>query len=71
MCSPSTSQSAAVAQCLVRKYYGYAVGHQERDVDGSVLNALAKAFNASGFKMQDLILAAVTSDAFSSVAPQL
>jgi hypothetical protein len=42
-----------------------------RDADGTVLNALAKVFNSSGFKMQDLILAAVTSDAFSSVAPQL
>jgi hypothetical protein len=47
------------------------MGHEVRDADGSVLNALAKAFNSSGFKMQDLILAAVSSDAFASVAPQL
>jgi len=67
----AVSQSVSVAQCFVQKYYAYAMGHELRDVDGSVLNALAKAFNASGFKMQDLILAAVTSDAFSSVAPQL
>ena len=39
-------------------------------MDGSVLNALATAFKASGFKMRDLILAIVTNDAFSSVAPQ-
>jgi hypothetical protein len=67
----AVSQSVSVAQCLVQKYYQYAMGHELRDADGSVLNALAKAFNSSGFKMQDLILAAVTSDAFSSVAPQL
>jgi len=64
------SQSATVAQCLVRKYYQYAVGHAERDVDGSVLNAVATAFKASGFKMRDLILAVVTNDAFSTVTPQ-
>jgi len=66
----SASQSVSVAQCLVRKFYAYAVGHEERDVDGSVLNALAKEFNASGFDMRDLILAVVTSDAFATVAPQ-
>ena len=65
------SQSVTVAQCLVRKYYAYAVGHQERDVDGSVLNSVATAFKASGFKLRDLILAIVTNDAFSTVAPQL
>ena len=66
----AVSRSVSVAQCVVQKYYAYAMGHELRDADGSVLNALAKAFNSSGFKMQDLILAAVTSDAFSSVAPQ-
>jgi hypothetical protein len=66
----AASQSVTVAQCLVRKYYAYAVGHEERDVDGSVLNTLATAFKASGFKMRDLVLAAVTNDAFSVVAPQ-
>ena len=66
----AASQSVTVAQCLVRKYYAYAVGHEERDVDGSVLNTLATAFKASGFKMRDLILAVVTNDAFSVVAPQ-
>ena len=56
----------------MRRYYAYAVGHAERDgnVDGSVLNAVATAFKASGFKMRDLILAVVTNDAFSTVTPQ-
>ena len=66
----AASQSVTVAQCLVRKYYAYAVGHEERQVDGSALNTLATAFKASGFRMRDLILAIVTNDAFSVVAPQ-
>jgi hypothetical protein len=66
----AASQSVTVAQCLVRKYYTYAVGHEERDVDGSVLNTLATAFKASGFKLRDLTLAVVVHDAFSAVAPQ-
>ena len=66
----AASQSVTVAQCLVRRYYAYAVGHEERNVDGSALNAVATAFKASGFKMRDLILAIVTNDAFSAVAPQ-
>ena len=66
----TASQSVTVTQCLVRRFYSYAMGYKERDVDGSVLNTLASSFNGSGFKMRDLILAVVTSDAFSSVAPQ-
>jgi hypothetical protein len=66
----AASQSVTVAQCLVRRFYAYAVGYPERAEDGSVLNSVAATFNASGSKMRDLILAVVTSDAFSSVAPQ-
>ncbi len=66
----AASQSMSVAKCLVRRYYSYALGYPERDVDGSVLNTLQSTFNASGFKMRDLIFAVVTNDAFSSVAPQ-
>jgi hypothetical protein len=66
----AASQSMTVAKCLVRRYYSYALGYSEREVDGSVLNTLEAAFNASGFKMRDLIVAVVTNDAFSSVAPQ-
>jgi hypothetical protein len=63
--------SDAIAECLVRKYYSYAVGHEERDVDGSVVQALGDAFRASGFQLRDLVLDIVTHEAFSSVAPQL
>jgi hypothetical protein len=64
------ASNVRVAQCMVRKYYSYAVGHPERDVDGSVVNALAASFEASGFKLRDLVLDVATHDAFSSVAPQ-
>jgi len=66
----AASQSVTVAQCLARRYFDYAMGYKDRPEDGTVLNALAKAFNASGYKMRDLILAVVTNDAFSTVAPQ-
>jgi len=62
--------SLAVARCLVRKYYSYATGHEERSADYSVLNTLADAFQASGYKLRDLILDVATSDAFTVVAPQ-
>ncbi|WP_437729742.1 DUF1592 domain-containing protein [Sorangium sp. So ce1335] len=66
----TVSESDAVARCLVRKYYTYAAGHEERDVDRSVLDTLAASFEASGFKLRELVLDVVTNEAFSSVAPQ-
>jgi hypothetical protein len=66
----AVSQSVTVAQCIVQKFYAYAVGHDLRDADGSVLNTLATAFHSSGFQLRDLLLAVVTNDAFASVAPQ-
>jgi hypothetical protein len=66
----AASASAAVANCLVRRYYAYAVGHEERSADYSVLNTLADSFRASGYKLRELILDVVTNDAFTAVAPQ-
>jgi hypothetical protein len=66
----AASESVTVAQCLVRKFHGYAMGRPERPADGTVLNSLAATFSGSGYKMRDLIVAVVTHDAFSSVAPQ-
>jgi hypothetical protein len=66
----AVAASTTVAQCIVKKYYAYASGHEERDVDGSAINALFASFQASGFKLRDLILDLVTHEAFSSVAPQ-
>jgi hypothetical protein len=62
--------SREVAQCLVRKYYSYALGYPERDVDGSVLNGLADSFEASGYDLRALVLDLVTNEAFSSVSVQ-
>jgi len=64
------SANAIVAQCLVRRYYAYASGHEERDVDGSVINQLTTSFETSGYKLRDLIVDTVTHDAFSAVAPE-
>jgi hypothetical protein len=62
--------SGVVAQCLVRKFHAYAMGHEERAVDGAVLNTLATSFQESGFQLRELILAIATHEAFSTVAPQ-
>ncbi|HEY3497059.1 MAG TPA: DUF1592 domain-containing protein, partial [Polyangiaceae bacterium] len=64
------ASSQTVIACLLRRYYAYATGHVEREVDGSVLNALGDSFAASGFQLRDLIVELVTHPAFSSVAPQ-
>ncbi|WP_437629516.1 DUF1592 domain-containing protein [Sorangium sp. So ce854] len=64
------SASDAVARCLVRKYYTYAAGHEERNVDRSVVDSLAASFAASGFNLRELVLDVVTNEAFSTVAPQ-
>ena len=58
------------ANCLVRRFYTYALGYQERREDGVILNSLAAKFQSSGFKLRELILDVVTSDAFTTAAPQ-
>ncbi len=62
--------STTVANCLVRRYYSYAVGHAERNTDASVIQTLDAAFSASGYKFRDLILDVITHEAFAAVAPQ-
>ena len=64
------AQSKPMAACMVRRFHAYAMGHDERDVDGTVVNDLISSFEASGYKLRDLVLATVTHDAFSTVAPQ-
>ncbi len=65
------SQSDTVAECIVRKYYTYSMGHAERDVDEVVIQALAASFSVSGNRLRALIREIATSEAFSLVAPQL
>jgi len=64
------SSSPAIAQCLVRNYYAYASGHVARPVDASVLNELSASFQASGYKLRDLVVDTFTHTALSTVAPQ-
>jgi hypothetical protein len=64
------AQSKPMAACMVRRFHAYAMGHDERDVDGAVVNDLISSFESSGYKLRDLVLATVTHDAFSAVAPQ-
>jgi hypothetical protein len=64
------AQNKSMAACMVRRFHAYAMGHDERDVDGTVVNDLISAFEASGYQLRDLVVATVTHDAFSAVAPQ-
>lgn len=64
------AQSKAMAACMVRRFHAYAMGRDERDVDGSVVNDLITSFETSGYQLRDLVVATVTHDAFSAVAPQ-
>lgn len=66
----AASKSVTAANCLVRRYYAYALGYPERPADGTILNTLAAKFQSSGFKLRELILDVVTSDAFTTAAPQ-
>jgi predicted small secreted protein len=66
----TVGENRRVMQCMVRKYYAFAIGHEERMADRSVVNELAVSFEASGFKLRDLVLDLVTHEAFSVVAPQ-
>ena len=64
------ARDKAMAACMVRRFHAYAMGHDERAVDGTVVNDLISSFETSGYKLRDLVVATVTHDAFSAVAPQ-
>jgi len=64
------AQSKSMAACMVRRFHAYAMGHDERDVDGTVVNDLISSFETSGYQLRDLVLATVAHDAFSAVSPQ-
>jgi len=64
------AQSKPMAACMVRRFHAYAMGHDERDVDGTVVNDLIGAFETSGYQLRDLVVATVTHDAFMAVEPQ-
>jgi hypothetical protein len=64
------AENQVVAECLVRKFYSYALGFEERRADKSVIADLVTSFEGSGFKLRQLVLDIATHDAFSAVAPQ-
>lgn len=64
------SESDLVANCLLRKYYSYAMGHEEREVDEVVIKDLEGQFASTGFRLKQLILDLVATEAFSAVASQ-
>jgi hypothetical protein len=64
------ARSKSMAACMVRRFHSYAMGHDERDVDGAVINDLITSFESSGYQLRDLVVSTVTHDAFSAVAPQ-
>lgn len=64
------SQSDSVAECLVEKYFSYALGRPELNTDLGTIYQLAETFSDSGHRMRELILSLVASDAFSKVTPQ-
>jgi hypothetical protein len=66
----TVASSETVANCMVRKFYGYAQGFEQRTVDRSVIDKLTLDFQSSGYKLRALVLAIVSHDAFAAAAPQ-
>lgn len=64
------SESVAISECMVRKYFSYALGRPEVRTDDGVLNALSTSFEESGYRFRELILALIASEAFSVVQPR-
>jgi Protein of unknown function (DUF1585) len=64
------AKSKLMAACMVRRFHAYALGRDERSEDGTVINDLIGSFETSGYQLRDLVVATVTHQAFSAVAPQ-
>jgi hypothetical protein len=58
------SQSAEVRSCMVTQWFRYAYGRGETADDKSSLSELGQHFAQSGFKLRELVLALVQTDAF-------
>ncbi len=66
----AVADSETVANCMVRKFYSYALGFEERTVDRAVVDELTAAFQTSGYKLRELVLAIVGHEAFATAVPQ-
>lgn len=58
-----------LAGCMSRMAYRYATAHLETDGEARVLSDLTDAFERSGFRFRELVVALVTSDGFRFLAP--
>ena len=66
--SKALAASPDVRKCVARQWFRYGLGRVETDVDACSLAQIDNAFAASGYKLRELLLALVTSDAFRYVA---
>jgi Protein of unknown function (DUF1592)/Protein of unknown function (DUF1588)/Protein of unknown function (DUF1595)/Protein of unknown function (DUF1587)/Protein of unknown function (DUF1585) len=51
-------------RCLVQNWFRYAAGHEEEAADTCTLSSLIERLNASGGKLDDLLIGIATSDGF-------
>jgi hypothetical protein len=58
------------AQCLVRRMYGYAVGHHATEGEEPLLSEIYANFAASGRPFRELVRGIVTSAGFRSFRPE-
>lgn len=56
-----------VSMCVVRNIFRFATGHVETKGEKVAMEALGQAFADSGYKLQDLLVEVVASDAFRLV----
>jgi hypothetical protein len=58
------AQSKQVQQCVSKQWFRYALGRMETELDSCALDAVYEKFQKGQFRMPDLLLALVESDAF-------
>ncbi|MEZ4232964.1 MAG: DUF1592 domain-containing protein [Polyangiaceae bacterium] len=58
------ADSAQVEDCIATQWYRYATGRVENDADGCSLQQVQDAFQASGGRFKELLVAITLSDAF-------
>jgi hypothetical protein len=64
------STSETIAECLVQKYFSYALGRVEVATDEGTLHTLSDAFSESGHRFRQLILDLVATEGFATVQLQ-
>lgn len=54
----------AASSCFTQRMYRYATGHAEQAGEAGEIQRLAKVYSSSGYRLQKLMIAIATSDAF-------